>query len=197
MSRSSLSVSPFEVIETADRSQLHHALVLHLHLGADIPQLDHVRLCHVLRSSVSCQFICARIACEAGEMRLFHRHLRSGHHQIVDVDRKPGEHAQRIEIGHQRNGDENEADTRGNGDAQDTNHAAMPARGLERALRVAAARCPIGMRGVLVSFGCDHTVHAKPGIRLHPGKIPEIISRPHAATCGSNMAPTRQQALGR
>ena len=82
------------------------ALVLHLHFGVDVAQFDDVRLGQVLRRGVGGQLIGARVAGEAGQMRLLHGDLGAGDDQIADVDRQLGEHAQRIEIGDQEDGDD-------------------------------------------------------------------------------------------
>ena len=67
----------FGIVDAGDRGQLHRTLVLHFDLGANVAQLDDVRLCHILRSRVSCEFVGAGIAREPGQPRLFHCDLRT------------------------------------------------------------------------------------------------------------------------
>jgi hypothetical protein len=54
----------------------------------------------------------------------------------------------------------------------------MTPRGQESTLGIAAAHRPIGPRRLSIRLSCDHTVHAKSGIRLHLKEVLEIIVAP-------------------
>ncbi|KTT91094.1 hypothetical protein NS44R_14825, partial [Mammaliicoccus sciuri] len=163
--------------------------------GADRLQLDMVGIGDVLDRRLGPHFIGPAVGGEAGDMRRFHRDLGARHHEVIHLDRQPGDDfAEGIVDRDEDDRSHRQSNHRGHRDAQDPHHAAVPrgsgkARPEARHIGWILNRIHLSSRGAKCPYPSRSRPNMQPGPR---GAPPQGTTREQFGRNGADLAPPRR-----